>query len=86
MSGLTDELVNDLVAGAAELGAELVGLSEDHVNATLTEVQQNLCDLLSPQLGKKVAEIVVRAFGRAVKGHRAELQAAGFHHYGDALQ
>lgn len=86
MTGLTDELVDDLLAGAAQLAVEMVGMPEDQMTAALFDVQQDLRASLSIQLGARVAAIVVRAFGRAVIDSRAQLQVAGFHDYGRTLQ
>jgi hypothetical protein len=86
MTGLPAEMVDDLVSGAAELAAEMVGWPEDHIAAALADVQENLCASLSEDLGTKVARIIATAFARTVVRHRADLQVAGVRDYGSKLQ
>jgi hypothetical protein len=72
---MTDDMVNQLVAAAANIALLFVGVPHEIMLARLYDLREQVQAQFSAMLGPDYARFVAELFVTAVAGHKAEIEA-----------
>jgi hypothetical protein len=73
---MTDELIADLVAGAANMALLFVGVPHQEMLVALFSIRKTIREQLSAMLGAEVATLVSEALVATVIRRRSEIESS----------